>query len=352
MAVGMVGFLGIGVESSAAGNAATGAYSATIVDFIPFVSENLTVERTDLPDPSIWTNFDERKMYNGQQRVQGGVQTVAHPILTGYLMRSCFDVTTSGRGNLLLNGVDSHAGLFAHRFVTGQTQFQSGSGSDVPTLTMEVNRGPIMGSGSSFVYYNCGGNVMELVTEAGQFTRANFEFIGRDYGGKVRSAPSYIPAEAFLWHTASVSVNNAGKPYYEAITVRLENNLEGVPTLDGRLRPDLVKRTDFRRVNINGTISFRNFDDYDSFLNGSETAFAATFVGKNVATGGGTNYQERLHIDAPGFRYAAFPLNIGGPGRLTVNFTGRGMISQTSLYSLQVTLVNTRQSPFSVNTSA
>lgn len=350
MAVGMEGFLGIGVDSNGGGGV-NGAYSSTVIDFIPFVSETLAMQRNDLPDPSVWVNFDERRMYNGLQRVEGGFQTVAHPILTGYLLRPCFDVTTSARGNLLLNGVDSHAGINAHRFVTGQGQFHTGSGSDLPTLTVEVNRGPIMGAGSSFVYYNCAGNVLELVTEAGQFVRANVELIGRDYGGKPRSTPSFIPAEAFLWNTASVSVNGASKPFYESLTVRLENNLEAVPTLDGRLRPDLVKRNDFRRVNVNGTISFRNFEDKEAFEQGSETPLVTTFVGKAVAAGA-FNYQERMVIDTPRFRYSTFPLNISGPGRTSVGFTGRGMIDQGSLYSLQVTLVNTRISAYSVNTVA
>lgn len=351
MAVGMVGFVGWGVESSGGGST-TGAYSAAITEFIPFVSETLTLQRNDLPDPSIWTNFDERRMYNGLQRVEGGMQFVMHPILSGHPTRICFDVTTSGRANLLLNGVDSHAGIIGHRFVTGQTQFQAGSGSDLPTATIEVNRGPIMGSGSSFMYYNVSGNVWELTIEAGQFARLNVEMLGRDYGGKIRSAPSYLPAEAYLWNTASVSADGVAKPIYEALTIRMENNLEAVPTLDGRLRSDLVKRNDFRRVNVNGTVSFRNFEDYDGFVNGSETNLVATFVGKQVGTGGGTNYQERLNLQAPRFRYSTFPVQIGGPGRNSVGFTGRGMIDQTSLYSLQVTLVNTRVSNYAVNTTA
>lgn len=350
MAVGMVGFLGIGVESS--GNAGTtGAYSATIMDFIPFVSESMIRERNDLPDPSIWTNFDERKMYNGLQRVSGGVQTVVHPGLTGYLCRTAFDVATTARNAILLNGTNSDAGLYAHRFVTGQTQFQAGSGSDLPTITMEVNRGPIMGSGSSFVYYNNAANALEFVIEAGQFLRCNVEMIGRDAGGKVRSVPSYVPPATFLWNTVSVAVAGASKPYYESLTVRLENNLEAVPTLDGRLLPDLVKRNDFRRVSVNGTLSFRNFDDYTSFLQGSESSLNLTAVGDVVAPTG-TNKEERLVIDVPKFRYSTFAPNIGGPGRIVVNFTGRGMIDPTSLYSLQVTFVNTRQSPYSVNTTA
>ena len=43
MSVGMFGHMGVGVESST-GASVTGQYSATIVDYIPIVSENLTVK--------------------------------------------------------------------------------------------------------------------------------------------------------------------------------------------------------------------------------------------------------------------------------------------------------------------
>jgi len=339
----MAAFIGVGVNS-----ATSGVESVAIVDFIPFVSENLGMVRNDLPDPSLWTNFDERRMYNGLQRIEGGIQTVVHPLLTPYFCRAVFDTTTTQAGWLQ----NSVAGVRAHRFTTGQTVFQAGSGSDVPTLTLELNRGPLMGSGSSFMYYGLAGNTMELTMEAGQLARANFEFLGRDYGNKSRSTPSFVPAEAFLWNTASVSQNSAAKPYFETLTVRAENNLEAVPTLDGRLRPDLIKRNDFRRVMVNGTISFRGHEDKNDFENGSETPLRVTFTGKNVHTAATSTYPEMLDIFVPRFRYSTFPVNAGGPGRISVGFTGRGMIDPTSNYSLEITFCNTRISGYHVNTTA
>jgi hypothetical protein len=349
MASGLMTFMGIGVESSGAGSAATGAHSATVIDFIPITGENLTLQRADLPDPSLWVNYFERKMYNGLQRVEGGVQFVAHPILTGYFLRACTDTTTAVGSSTL---VASDATCREHRFIgLGTGQFQSGSGSDLPTLTIEMNRGPIMGSGSSFLYYNCAGNVLELTCEAGQFTRGSVEFIGRDYGGKTRSTPSFIPPDAFLWHTASVSLNGAAKPHFESLTFRLENNLEAIPTLDGRLRPDLVKRNDFARVSVNGNISFRSFDDYNDFVNGSETVLKATFLGKAIRTSPSV-INETMEWEVPGFRYSTFPLNASGPQHITIGFTGRGMISPTSNYAYRISLVNSRTSGFHVNTTA
>lgn len=340
MAVGMEGFIGIGVESSAG----TASFSVAIVDFLPFQSENLAVVRNDLPDPSIWANFDERRMYNGLQRIEGSIQTVFHPILTGYLLRLCFDVTTAQRQWL----VTSQPGAVNHRFWTSQGQFQTGSGSDLPTATIEVNRGPVLGAGSSFMYYNCTGNALELSIDAGGFVQANVDMVGRDFSGKSRSTPTYLPQDAFLWNTASVSLNNVGTALFQNLRIRLENNIQAISKLDGRLRPDLLKRGDFRRITVNGQMIFQDFVQYDAFLSGSEVDLSLTFTGKVITT----SANEILDIGLPRFRYSTYPINIGGPGPIQVGFTGRGMIDQQSLYSMDLTLVNTRQSPYSVNTTA
>lgn len=346
MATGMVGYVGVGVESSGAGGA-TGAWSAAIVDYIPFTQENLTLQRNDLPDPSIWANFYKRRIYNGLQRVEGGISVITHPLLTGYFLRSATDTTTTQPGW----ESTSHAGVRNHRFVClGTQQFQTGSGSDLPTLTLEVNRGPTMGAGSSFVYYNCAANTAEFVAEAGQLVRANFEFMGRDYGGKPRTAPVYVPQDAFLWNQVSVSVGGVAKPIYEALTVRIENSLEAVPTLDGRLRPDLIKRNDFGKIVVNGTVSFRDFVDYDAFLTGSQSMLQMTFTGKAISTAPANN--EMLKMTVPQFRYSTFPINAAGPGRISIGFTGEGMIDQSSNYALEFSIVNTRISAYNINAAA
>lgn len=348
MAVGMEGYLGVGVESSGAGNAATGAYSATVIAYIPLVSETLTANRNDIGDPGIVSNFYRRRYYNGLQRVEGGINTIANAIDTGYLLRACFDACTAQPGWLST----SHSGVRTHRFTAlGTQQFQSGSGSDLPTLTLEVNRGPVMGAGSSFVYYNCSGNRVTLRAEAGNLVQANFEFLGRDYGGKPRAVASYIPPDAFLWSQVSVSLSGAAKAFYETLEVGIDNKLEAVPLLDGRLRPGLVKRNDFADVVVNGTMSFLSFEDYDAFQQGSQYPLQMTFTGKTISAAPANS--EIMQITIPQFRYATFNgPNIAGPQRITINFTGTGALDPTSGYAMEVSLVNTRISAFTTNTTA
>ena len=353
MSTGALGYAGVGIELASDGTSGSQSGSATIVNYIPIVSENLIITRQDLDSQNIQALWDTERVYNGLQSVAGTIVTQAHPLASGLFLRSAFDVNTSqpGAGFGAPTYATSHANVRSHRFTTKQTQFQAGSGSDLPTLTFEINRGPAMGVGSSFVYYNCAGNVMEFQIQAGQLARFSFDFIGRDYGGIPKTTPSFPAIDAFLWSQCSLSIGGNASTLFEQITVRLDNGLVAVPKLDGRLRPDLIKRNNFRQIQVNGQLQFQTYSEYDRFLGGSETPMKLVFrSGGLPSTAGNSNYNT-LVLDIPSMRYTAFPLNIAGPGQIGINFTGRGMYNQLSGTALDVTVVNTRVPSYEQNST-
>lgn len=145
-----------------------------------------------------------------------------------------------------------------------------------------------------------------------------------------------------------MSVGGAGTALFEALTVRLNNNLEAPSKLDGRTTPAEIKRNNFRTVEISGRLTFASDSEYDRFTQGSESQLRATFTGdRQVGVAAGNNM---LRIDAPAFRYRTFPLNLGGPGRIVVDFTGDAVFHQGSNLALEVVLANTRISDYRVNT--
>ena len=177
-----------------------------------------------------------------------------------------------------------------------------------------------------------------------QLAQISTDFVGREYGRKAETATSFPAAEAFLWSQASVSVGGAGHALFESLTVRLNNNLQAYPALDGRLRPNFIKRSGFRTVDVNGTITFATNSDYDLFINGSETALRVTFTGPAISASPANN--AIFDIQVPAFRYTAFPININGPGRISIPFQGRGMWHSGSGTALEMTIVNTRTSAY------
>src|SRR5437868_13430565 len=94
MSVGMLGYLAIGVESSAG----TASSSVATTDFIPFPSEDLSVNREDLDYQGIAAQWDQVKRFPGLQRIQGKVAMEVHALNIGYFARMVFDQTTSFPG--------------------------------------------------------------------------------------------------------------------------------------------------------------------------------------------------------------------------------------------------------------
>lgn len=340
MSVGMIGYFGLGVESS------TTQDSAAIVDYIAITAETLAARRADLVGAGLTQKYDEEETYNGLVAIGGTVTMEPHPTGLGYFLRSAFDSTStavcSPTANAWYGLGFSHATWRGHQFIAKQTVYQVGSGSDLPCLTFEVSRGPAVGVGSAFVYYNCCANGMELGIDAGGIMRASFDFIGREYGRKAQSTPSFPTPKAFVWAQASVSVSGVGKAHFESLTVRLNNALSPFPRLDQKYRNAIIRRTGFRTVEINGSLTFSDDTDYDLFTNGSESNLTVTFT---LPT------SEMLVIKAPAFRYATFEPNLNGPGRIAVPFTGRAMWHAGSGTPLEVVLFNSRLSPYTVNSN-
>ena len=115
MAIGALGYMALGIESSGAGAAAgTTTWSAAVIDYVPFTSETFTVIKDDIVDPGISASWDEDAIFNGLQRVEGNVSGLVHPVQEGYFLRTAFDTFSSFPGSsggavFGITGTTSHA---------------------------------------------------------------------------------------------------------------------------------------------------------------------------------------------------------------------------------------------------
>ncbi|GAJ10495.1 unnamed protein product, partial [marine sediment metagenome] len=75
----------------------------------------------------------------------------------------------------------------------------------------------------------------------------------------------------------------------------------------------------------------------DLFLLGTERYFQVKFEGAETTD---TGYKYTLQIDMPKVRYLAYPINIGGPGRLSCAVTGKAKYSSTGGHAIEMTLIN------------
>lgn len=348
MSTGAFGFIGIGVESSTGAN---DVWSAAIADHMAFFTETLNANVTPLPDESIIGTFDRFKVFNGLNAVGGNITAVAHPITLGYVLYSVFDTYSAGQTPAMAPAaeVTSAGGVQNHRFLTKTAQFQPVSGSDLPSLTFEVFRGP-SNTTDAFTYYNMSCTQMELSIAAGNFLRVSCDWIGREHGRMTKTVPTYHNEDIFPWWSSSLSFGGNATVQVENVTFRVNNNNEGVPLLTSRVRgPSRVIRSGFRDIEVSGTAIFNADSEYIAFINTTERFLALTFVSSTAIGTATTSHTTRLDIDVPRFRYNTYPVNIGGPARIQVNFTGQAVYDINSAYTAMVTLTNSRMSAYSVN---
>jgi len=122
----------------------------------------------------------------------------------------------------------------------------------------------------------------------------------------------------------------------ESFTINLDNHLVGVPTLNATSVISRIYRDAARTVDISAVFDFTDQTQFDKFISGTEQAFEITFEGAEIETG--HNYT--LKIEMPKVRYTAFPINIGGPGRITCSVSGKAKYSIADGYAIKITLIN------------
>lgn len=349
MAVGMFGYVACGVESQGG----TASHSVAICDWLPLVSETLAEQRTDLPSAAITGIVDVQNICQGPGTISGNVTVEVQPVSIGYLFRSFFDSTTTAQGSgaatTFANYINSHATNRIHRFIASNAQFQAGSGSDVPTLTLHAFRGPSASTAvdSAFGYFQMACSDLEITFDTGAYITANAGFQGRG-AAYVPSTTATIPQHVcFMWDSVSVSVAGAGDATFQNITWRGSNNMEFIRTLDGTVNPSLLKRNALRSFELSGNMSFQNHAQFGRFKNGSEFPMVITVRGPQISSG----YNHTMRIDMPRVKFTQVAPQIQGPGFISMPFQATAFYSPGSATACDVWLVNTRISDYRTNSA-
>lgn len=324
MSFGTDGFLAISRQSSWGTN-------TTSFHFIPFVSESIVTNKEVLMQETILDRYDEPNPLEGLETVEGDIVMELNPIDCGpFLHAACGSVhvtaTLSGK-------------VWTHEFKLTQDRFDEYAA--LTPYTAQVYKGVEQ----AFFFTDGQANTLEINVVAGAVVKMTVGMICRTTSLDTKAtATSYYNAEAFTWNQASFSLMVPSSAAiavsdFEEITFSLNNALSGVNLLDGTKRRGKIQRDGYREVRVSGTIDLPDLDEYDTFIAQTERKLLMTLRKPTAMSSG---YYETLTIDIPSFRYEAFPVNIGGPGRVTVGFTGRGVYNSGSAMTMLITLVNTK----------
>ena len=292
--------------------------------YIPIISEGLSHNKELITQESILARYDEAAPLQGMESADGPINMEMNPLDAGpFLLAACGSVAVTEP----LSGT-----VFLHTFKLTQERFDA-NGALTP-YTIEAYRGVEQ----SFQFTDGQVNTLEIVIATNSIVKINVGMICRTTSLQTATTASYHGAEAdaFTWDQASLSMAGAAIDDFENITISMNNALAGISLLDGTKRRGRIQRDGYREIRVSGSIDVPNLDEYDQFVAQNERALIITISGSEISSG----YPQFFKIDIPKFRYETYPINIGGPGRISVGFTGRAVYHTGSASAMEMSLQN------------
>lgn len=318
MAYGIQCHLGISFQDS------FGTSNVDSMHYFPLISESLTEGIPEVESEAVRGRFEAGGSYEGMHEYAGDIVFDGHPVLLGKMLKAWF-----GQASGTLS--TSH---YVHTFNPVTADFDNLAA--VPPMTIEIYRD----AGSAHLFSDMLCNQLVLEIAHGAIVKTTASMIGANRAKATKTTPSYLPGSDYTFDQASFSwqgSNNGALDLLQNLTVTLNNQLEATGTLNGTQRPSRIKRTGFRMIDVAGTMLFEDDNEYDHFLNGAQQRIVGTLTGQLID---GSN-RAYLEMDFPAFRYTEFPVNMGGPGLVTVGFSGKAKYNSDSGTMATFTMANT-----------
>lgn len=315
MSQGLAGYLGLAKES-------TWGTAVEATDYAELNSENvrLDIDRFEIKD--VIGGFYEPDDAAGINRIAGSLTLPAYPEVLGHFLRGIMGAPTTSV-TVVVSGF-----LHTHKFLTPVADYAAGE--PVPPYTFEVFRDVT----SSNQYAGVNMNTLELNAQPNQALQLTAGVIGKSTSVVSKTSPTFVssPVNPFTFDTCSLGIGGSGTALVEALTITIDNALEGIPALNASAAIARVRRTGAQTIKVAGTIDFDNLTEYDAFVNQTEQAMIANFTKAD-------SFQ--LTIDMPRVVYTAFPLGMDGRGRQLVSFEGMVRYKTTSATAIEINLTTT-----------
>lgn len=297
-----------------------------------FVSHDIGLEKEELISQNLIGRFEQGATYSGASKVNGTIEFEATPrnLLTALGLAVAHVPAAANSGSLrnwtfLPNTVDYDSSYIKAPW-SMYSQFSDSNSADL--------------------FYDLQFGQLDFVISQGQFTRGRLQCVGGNRLPNGVGSSNIVPdasdaGRLFPWNVASISYSGAALQTMSDITVSLNENIDALYTINGTLAPFKYTRTGFREVTVNGTFYMTDRSILNNFAGEVQARLLITLVSTIAAVQSG--YYNTLTIDVPQLKITQFKPAVSGPGEVSVPVTGRGVIDPSSAYSLQFTLINTRQ---------
>lgn len=318
MSYGMKTNLGISFQNS------YGTALANSIYWVPFLTEGFAVTKEPLVSEGMTGVYDEGATYEGLNSIEGTLETEANAISLGVLLKALMGNPTSVQSG----------GIYTHTFKPRTSDFDDYAAGNPLTITKALGD-----TGSAHRFYDMVAAKMSISAANGELLKCSVDFLGGKYSQVAAPAASYPSAKAWTWDVASVSIAGTANGNIGDFSLELDEALENKHTLNNTKTPSRTKRSGRRTLAIGGTLIFDDQSEYQKFLDQSERNLTIHFTGPTQVQSG---YYETLKLEVPLMRYTEFKPLAGGPGKIEVGISAKGVYSTTSANLFTAVLVNTQ----------
>lgn len=317
--VGMLGHIGIAKET-------TWGTGVAAANFIEALSEGFVSDIERFETRNIIGGLYEPDDEAGIKRHEGELVFAVHPEIVGYVLNG---VMGSNSVTVVLSG-----SLHTNEFFMADTI--QNSLHPLPPYTFEVYRPGATDVSTAFQFAGAQFTSAEFNISPNQDLRCTTNMIAKTRNMIAKTTPTFpsSPVGPFTWDVASLELGGAAVARVEALTINIDNQLEGVPTIIASDEIAKVRRTGSQMIRLSGTVEFEDFTDFDTFRNQTEQAVRATLTMTD-------SFQ--LVFDVPRAIFIEYPVQMGGRDRVTVDFEMMARYHTGSASALRVglTTVNT-----------
>ncbi len=324
-----------------------------------FVSETLEHKLDELAEASINGRRDAPNSYKGIDHGDGSINMEPHPNFIGHALKAWFGTYTASLvTDAASNGANS--GNFAtkdqvwHRFQPSNAPFSDHTYLEPYNIMM------FRDIGSAWLFKGVILPSVKFDIQAGQLVKTEISVMARKVDMMDRGNAASLVSEGgrpWIWDQASIEVSTVGvtsaalvaKTNFEQLTITFDLPHEGVALLDGSKNYGEFSPSNFRSVKIDGTMSFRDQNDYLTFKAYEAVRMRATLMNVNslLILGNPASLSPTAFMGYPGMRFhfpqlkfLSWSAPISGPNRLTAKFTAKAEYSESAGYSCVVELNN------------
>lgn len=328
-----------------------------------FASETLEHHLDELEEGSISGRRDAPQSHKGLDHGNGDINCEPNPGALGHFLKAWFGTHAAS----LVTGPTStgaNSGAFAglpqvnHKFTPTQAAYSDRS--FLEPYNVMVYRDV----GSAWLFKGSIQHTLKIGVQAAQLVKFTGSWMSRqvDRVQRVAAIQSLVSdgGRPWLWDMASIelstdttSVNLSAHPEFEKLDFTFALPHDGVPLLDGTKKYAEFVPNDFRRIKIDGSMSFRDQSHYDRFVAYEAARLRVTFLNVNsaLALGNPASLDQTLFLGYPGLRiiipqmkYLTWGAPISGPNRLIASFTAKAEFSELDGISAEVDLLNSTTS--------